>query len=41
MGKKELLEQLHSYDEMVSQDKNLSYPTALVQKLIKIVEKEG
>lgn len=40
MGKKELLKHLHSYDEMVSQNRNLSYPTDMVQELMRIMEKE-
>ncbi len=40
MEKKELLKHLHSYDEMVSQNRNLSYPTDMVQELMRITEKE-
>ena len=39
MEKNELLKHLHSYDKMIGENSNLSYPSNSVQELMKIVEK--
>lgn len=39
MEKNELLKHLHSYDRMIGENSNLSYPSNSVQELMKIVEK--
>lgn len=40
MEKNDLLKHLHSYDKMIGENSNLSYPSDLVQELMKIVEKK-
>lgn len=39
MEKNDLLKHLHSYDRMIGENSNLSYPSNSVQELMKIVEK--
>jgi len=39
MERNDLLKHLHSYDKMIGENSNLSYPSNLVKELMKIVEK--
>ena len=39
MERNDLLKHLHSYDKMIGENNNLSYPSNLVKELMKIVEK--
>lgn len=39
MERNDLLKHLHSYDKMIGENSNLSYPSDLVKELMEIVEK--